>query len=332
MRSSGHLVNLLRFFACFSLVFVQVSLAAAATKGLDAESDASNKVTVGVYANRILGLSIKENSFDIDYYLWLRWKGDRLKPHKTIELVNGTQTCEELSDDTKNGFHYITLRCVAKVTKFWDLTRFPLDSQRLELVFEDNYSGLDSLRYVADAANSAIGKSFTVSGWEVKESSAEATVGEYETNFGDPTLPDRSQSRFSRFVFGVSLVRTLADTGYALKLFFPVFIAMLIALLQFFVPVDSSLRVNLAVGSIFASVGASYAIINSLPPSQYMSMAELINITTSVAILLCLCATVYSLCLFGKRGASDSRRFDRLFVGVTAPLYAGVVALIIAGW
>lgn len=323
------MANLLKIFVSLSLLFVHVNLAAAATSQID--KDASNKVSIGVYANRILGFSIKDNSFDIDYYMWLRWKGDRMKPHKTIELVNGTQSCQALSEEQKNGFHYVSLRCVAKVTKFWDLTRFPLDSQRLELIFEDNNSGLDSLRYVPDSSNSAIGKSFTVSGWEVKDTYTEASVGEYETNFGDPTLPDKNNSQFSRFVFGVNLIRSFADIWYAFKLFFPVFIALLIALLQFFVPVDTSLRFNLAVGSIFASVGASYAITNSLPPSKYMSLAELINLTTSVYVFLCLCGTVYSLYL-SKKNENSCKKFDTSFVTLAASFYVGSIALIIMFW
>ncbi len=323
------MVNLLKIFVCLSLLVVPVNFAAAAPSHID--EDVSRKVDIGVYANRLLGFSIKDNSFDIDYYMWLRWKNDRMKPHKTIELVNGSQSCQELSEEQKNGFHYVSLRCVAKITKFWDLTRFPLDSQRLELVFEDNNSSLDSLRYVPDSSNSAIGKSFTVSGWEVTDTYTEASVGEYETNFGDPTLPDKNKSQFSRFVFGIHLVRSFVDIWYAFKLFFPVFIAILIALLQFFVPVDTSLRFNLAVGSIFASVGASYAITNSLPPSKYMSLAELINLTTSVYIFLCLCGTVYSLYL-SKKSETACGKFDIFFMALAAFFYVGSITLIINFW
>ena len=313
------------------VLLVATTVSASATA--ESAQEVTNKtaeVYIGVYANQLLGMSIKDNNFDIDYYLWLRWKGSDITPNKSIELLNGRQSCQIIAEEKKGEWSYVTFRCISKVTKFWDLSRFPLDNQRLELVFEDNNNDIEALKYVADEPNSNISAGFNVSGWKIDKMQTVTTVGQYTSNFGDPTLPDKYTSQYSRFTYRIHLARSFTDAGYAFKLFFPVFVAMLISLLQYFVPIDASLRFNLAVGSIFASVGASYAITNSLPQSSYMSMAELINLLTFVAILICLCGSVYSLHLFKKADdLSVSKRFDRRFVSFATGLYIVAMVLIV---
>ena len=127
------------------------------------------EVHIGIYANQLLGMSIKDNNFDIDYYLWLRWKDPELKPNSSIELLNGRQSCQTIAEEQKKDWFYVTLRCVSKVTRFWDLSRFPLDDQVLELVFEDNNNDIAALKYIPDTPNSNISKVFNVSGWKVGE-------------------------------------------------------------------------------------------------------------------------------------------------------------------
>lgn len=315
---------------CCALLFSSMASGASSPDALQEDKTQAAEVYIGVYANQLLGMSIKDNNFEIDYYLWLRWKDSEITPNKSLELLNGRQTCQIIAEEKKEEWSYVTFRCISKVTKFWDLSRFPLDSQSLELVFEDNNNDINALKYVPDVQNSNISTTFNVAGWKIDKTKSITSIGQYASNFGDPTLPDKYNSQYSRFVYQINLERTIADAGYSFKLFFPVFVAMLISLLQYFVPIDAALRFNLAVGSIFASVGASYAITNSLPQSSYMSMAELINLITFMSILVCLCGSVYSMHLSKNAGAlTASKTFDRRFVALAAVSYIVAMILII---
>lgn len=323
-------MDILKTAVCLLLLLLPVQAAVASVAVDHVNTNKKTKVYIGMYINRLVDLSIKDNNFSIDYYLWLRWKDSAIKPNKSLELLNGKNACQTVVNENRNGWNLVTLRCESKITKFWDLSRFPLDSQSLELMFEDNFYELGSLEYVPDVNNSNISKSFNVPGWTINNISTQISVGDYRSNFGNTTLPDKNPSMYSRYTYKINLVRRFADYGFTIKLFLPILVSMLISLLQYFVPIDNGLRLNLGVGAIFASVGASYAITSSLPPNSNLSVAELINLVTIWAIIVCLCGTVYSQYLFRLQGdIIESNKFDTRFVSITATTYVALVAIII---
>lgn len=72
---------------CLTLLDVHVGAAAAAPA----------KVVVGVYVNQIYAVSLKDNHFSADFYVWFRYEDDALKPLETMEVVGG-------KIDSKSGF------------------------------------------------------------------------------------------------------------------------------------------------------------------------------------------------------------------------------------
>ena len=298
--------------------------------GNSAKASSAAPVHIGVYANQLTGMSLKDGYFDIDYYLWFRWQDKRLKPHKTTELTNGKQNCITVAEEIKAGFHYVTLRCSARVNKQWELADYPLDNQVLELKFEDGALDEESLQFVADAASSTFSPEFKVPGWEIAGKSDTVLPHLYKSNFGDPTLSPDAETRYSRYVYSLNLDRGSYAFGVAFKLFFPLVIAIFIALLQFFVPIDSTLRFNLAVGSIFASVGAGYAISNSLPFSVALTKAESINLLTILAIFAALVGLATSIRIFKRTNdVLASKRFDRKYCYFLAASYGIGIAVVL---
>lgn len=275
---------------------------------------ATTEVVVGIYANQVPTMSLKDNRFQVDFYIWFRWKGEELKPHETFELANGKiDSRQVITKEVIEGQNYAVLRCTATVVKFWDVARFPFDDHVLELYIEDNDSEETLLRYVADEANSTISPDLRVPGWRVVGAKVAVKSNTYHTNYGDTTLPKDAESTYSRFVFAVPIERD----GHAayFKLFFALFVAVLIALLSFFVmPNDPGPRLSFAIGAIFASVGASYVIANSLPATATFTIAERVNVVTVATVFLALAGSVFSVRMFKQsNNLARSMKFDRIW-------------------
>jgi hypothetical protein len=281
------------------------------------------KVDVGVYVIQIPSMNPKEHRFDIDFYIWFRWSGDALKPHETFELANGRILSKKLLEKkvVKGGQNYAVLRCFATMTKFWDVSRFPLDDHELELQVEDSVSEEHIQVYVPDQENSTISQELRTPGWQVSGFRTTQGVKLYKTNYGDTTLPKGAESRYSRFVMSVKLERV--GIGAFFKLFFPLYVAVCIALLSFMVLAsDPGPRLGFAVGAIFASVGASYSIAAALPATTVFTLAERINVLTVGTVFLALLGNVYSVRLFKKSAdLSRSIRLDRWWVVMAAIFY-----------
>jgi KUP system potassium uptake protein len=126
-------------------------------------------VTVGVYVNQMPMMSLKDNKFQWDFYIWFRWRGKLDKPpFETFELVNGKIDSKQLiTNQLKDGEHYACVRIQATMTKFWDVRRFPFDNHAPEIVIEDGLHEVEELAYVADTINSQYNPDLKAPGWVV---------------------------------------------------------------------------------------------------------------------------------------------------------------------
>lgn len=307
---------------------------AAPAVAVAAEVEAPRPLTqthVGVYVNQLPTVSLKDNRFEVDFYIWFRWVGDAVKPHETFELSNGRILLKKLIE-TKiiKGQNYAILRVTAQVTKFWDVAEFPMDDHELELQIEDSVSEEQFQVYVPDTVNSTVAPEVQVPGWNIAAHRTFLAVKTYATNYGDLSLPKDAQSKYSRFVMAIALKRD--GLGAFFKLFFGLWVAVCIAMLSFLLlPSDPGPRLGFAVGAIFASVGASYAITNSLPFTTVFTLAEQLNVLTVAAVFLALLGNVYSVRACKLSGdLARSLRFDRVWACVVLGFYGAGNALVLS--
>lgn len=270
-------------------------------------------VTVGVYVNQMPMMSLKENKFQCDFYVWFRWRGKLDKaPFETFELANGKIDSKQLiTNEVKEGENYAVMRCLATFTKFWDVRRFPFDNHDPEIAIEDSLHEVDELCYVADTVNSKINPELTVPGWAVAGGEAAAVSQVYKTNYGDRTLPTDAESEYSRFSYTIHLRRS--GLGVLPKLFFPLWVAVALALLSLYIlPSETSPRFGFASSAVFASVGAMYAISANLPVTPDFTIAERVYVLTLASVFMSLTTTVYSCHKFKTTGKlPDSLKVDR---------------------
>src|SRR4051812_9219278 len=114
-------------------------------------------VVVGAYVNQIHEFSLRDDSFTVDFYLWFRWKDPELKPYESFSVVDGRieSRTDAVVRELPDGERHAYTRVVAKITRFFDVSDYPLDNHQLAIIVEEEDLESHKLRYVADIDNSA---------------------------------------------------------------------------------------------------------------------------------------------------------------------------------
>ena len=292
-------------------------------------AETPDEVHVGVYVNRIYDLSLRDNRFMSDFYIWFRWQNKDLKPYETFEVANGRiESRETIYQDVVEGFQYAVVRVSATVTKFWDIRPFPLDNHEATLEIEDSQNEDFKLKYIADTANSTVSPDTQVPGWSIGSINNQVKIHEYKTNYGDISLPSGNSSSYSRYVFSVNLLRP--GYGYFKKLFLSLFLATIISFLAFAIkPTDLDPRFGLGIGSVFAVAASQYVVASSLPDSNIMTMADALHILSITYIFLSLVESTISLKLATGSRPELSQKLDRICLVLFVGTYITFISLIV---
>lgn len=291
-------------------------------------------VTVGTYVNQIFGIDLRNNSFNVDFYIWFRWKNDELKPLETFQLVNGRITSRSAVSYKKvAGVNIASARIAATITKFWNIERFPLDHHQLTLEIED--SGLDSnaMVYADDSANSALSDQVQVPGWVISSTRSSVTVHAYKARrqakspaepAQDEFLPSQAPSTYSRYMFATFIGRP--GYGRFIKVSLGLFVSVLVAYLAFYVrPKDLSPRVSLGVGAVFAVAASSFSINSMLPETANLTMADRLVMGALACVALSILGTIWSAQLTYRGRDHASRVFDHTCWWLMPVIYSGVL-------
>ena len=275
---------------------------------------APQEVHVGAYVMHIHQVNIRENYFIADFYVWFRWTDDDLKPYRTFTLVDAREETREepVVISPADGPHYAYVRIVAKVTKFWDLRRYPLDSHDLDLNIEEEGSEDNLIRYVADTENSgADGNQISMPGWKLTKTDALPGTGIYRSNFGDISLPKGKETRYSRFTLRMTFARE-GDLVF-LKLLFGVWVGAGISFVAFFIPpsrIDP--RFGVGVGAIFAAIASEYIVTQSLPDTNVVTLADKLHVLAFAFIFASIVESTLSLYLVENGRQVQSKRLDHV--------------------
>jgi len=279
-------------------------------------------VTAGIYVDRILELSVKDVSWTVEFFLWFRWRGDTLQTCEEFQVVDGTvESRDKEEDETIAGERYQRFRVVAKITKFFDVTRFPCDEHLLTIAIELPGHRRGEVLFVADTEGSSVSSRVKVPAYNLKPAVVLEKPHSYKTARGDPRLQQGAKSTYSQLRIGVGIER--AGWGLYFKLFQSLYIAILLALLAFFIrPTEVDPRFGLGVGALFAGVANAYVISSLVPDTGVMALADIVNGVGIGVILLTVIQSTISLHLYSVRGAeAASRAFDRISFAVILPGY-----------
>ena len=281
------------------------------------------KVSAGIYVDRIVEVSMHDLSWTVDCYIWFNWSDSLTAPGDNFQVVDGWIESKEKKDEYVHGqSHFALYRIVTRITSVFDETRFPCDDHLLTICIEDPAYTRQKLIWIPDTSNSTVSSRVKIPGYLMYKTAEVEKPHSYKTPRGDPRLKPGSKATFSQFRMGIWIKRE--GWGFFLKMFLPLFVAVTVASLSFFItPTDVDPRFGLGVGALFAAVANSYITSSMLPNTGLMSLADIINIIGTVTILLTLVESTISLHLYERKERRTlSRKLDMASFFFIMPVYA----------
>jgi len=264
----------------------------------------ADQVVVGVYINDIQDINLASNSFNVDFYLWLRWKNPDIDPSLTIEPMNSNAEQNSTSSSTggvaakllydapldmPDGSKYMALRYQGVFSKEYNLETYPFDVQNLLLIFEDQRAATDKIEYVPDTTPVTIKDDVTIPGYEVGRPALSVIPYQYPTNFGDISIPP--DVKYSRIIVTIPMERDVLP--YLVKIMLPIFIVVLITSLIYIIPARlEEARAGIGVTAMLTIVALQWTTDSSLPSVEYLTMLDLIYILAMLYILIAMGYTV----------------------------------------
>jgi len=285
------------------------------------ETAPPSDIYIGLFILRINSVSLRDKQLGVDFYIWFRWRDENLKPQDTFELINGMIDKRNTVDERRYGdWFYACSRVQANVIQSWDMTRYPLDSHKIQIEIEDSKDDNAVLKYISDNKNCGIDRNLSLIGWELDNLFTRVTDYSYNTNYGDLELGEKKASLYSRFICSIELERP--SIKFAFKQFYGLYIAALIGLATLFInPKHSSPRFSLSVGAVFTVMGNHFVVASNLPETSQLTLVDKLHIYAGFVILSCIIASVASLKLDDKGYAVYSRRLDYITFGFLSIIF-----------
>lgn len=296
------------------------------------ESDSFEEVKVGIYVDRIIDISTKATAWTVDFYIWFNWQGDDVSPGESFQIIDGQiQSKTKLEEVTEAGRHYALYRVTARITKFFNVVRYPLDNHLLTIRIEDKDQLWNEFRYVPDVNGAEYSSRVKVPGYRLKEAEIINKPHAYKTSRGDPRLAADHKATYSQITYGISIDRP--DWGLYFKMFQGLFASVAIAFLAFILGSSSGERFGLGVGAFFASVGSSYVNLNELPGVGMVTLIDMANgLAMATIFLTILGSALSSRIVKGKGQLEIAQSFDRisLVLFVTGFVSVNVIMAVLA--
>jgi len=281
-----------------------------------------SRVHAGIYVDRVVEFSVKNASWTVELCVWFRWRGDAVRPGECFQIVDGSIESKEREEAFDQGDeHYERYRVIARITKFFDVSRFPRDNHQLLIGIECPAHRRAELLFVADQDNSSVSSRARIPAYEIEHSQIIEKPHSYKTTRGDPRLAPGVRTTNSQLRMGIAIRQF--SWGFYFKMFQALFVAVAIAMLAMFVkPTNVDPRFGLGVGGLFAAVANSYVTSSLIPDTGVATLADVVNGLGVGMILLTVIQSTISLYVFERLGAEQlSRRFDQISFAVLATGY-----------
>jgi hypothetical protein len=277
--------------------------------------DGPNQVTVGIYINDVQEVDLENHHYLVDFYLWFRWTNPELDPASTIEVMNSTESWGLMATPAyeeplvgADGTFYNIIHYQGKFNNKLPLNNYPFDKQNLVIEFEDNSSNVDALVYVADTPGVTFNPDMSLPGWTIGEPALTVFENNYTTTFGLPGVTEAET--YSRFVVSIPVHRPAFTSG--VKLFFPLALVLLTAVLTFFLrPSLVEPRIGTAITALLTLVALQFTVNDNLPTVEYLMMIDIIYALSYLFVLFTLGTAIYSAWTTRGEDSVAAVSFDR---------------------
>jgi hypothetical protein len=266
------------------------------------------KCHFGIYA-KTLRINQAEETFETFFYWWLRV--DSVLPKtdytfvKEFEFINADVEMFEFdTEDSSNGYYYVSGRCKAIIPYKADYHKFPFDIQNLNISIENKVANSKSLIYIPDNSTTNInnlkdGNVEILNGdqYSIKSLKAVESSYIYTTNFGDPQV--EGNEKYSRLEFHIEVDRD--PTGIIQKITLPLIVVLILAYLVFYIP-DHEIGTasGLTVTALLAAIAFQWTLNDSLPKVSYLTTIDRIFYLVYAYIFYAMAQTILTFNLSSK--------------------------------
>lgn len=298
------------------------------------EKESAQEARCGIYLMNLYDLNVSEYSFYADFYLWMKWEGERYP--LDIEFVNAVEkwgfTQIDFADTIQvleGGTNYNGMRTEGRFFHSFDLRRFPLDRHELDIRIEHVHHSIDSLIFLPDEQDELFRKDFAIPGWKIEGARLETHSNFYNTNFGEP---DSGSSSYSNFTYKLIIARPLSY--FLLKLLLPLLVVILASLGGLLIdPRHIDARISLPIGGLLSCVFLQQSYSSALPDVGYMVLMDKIYLLSYILIAVVMLRIIKVGNRLGRLKGHDSgmllRRDRRYAVWFFLTYLVGIIGLLI---
>lgn len=310
-------------------------LAAPAARGQDPDPEPTPEgpdiVRVGALINDIQQLNLKTHSYNVDMYIWFKWRNPEINPSRTFEFLNAYEFWGHIltretdrPEQLPNGTLYQVIRNQGQFNTKLPLERYPFDTQHLRMVFEDSHEDETGIKYLPDRNPVAISRQLAIPGWEIGEPELKVISNRYDSNFGDPRLDDTT---YSRVIIALPLTRPAGT--YALKLLLPMLLVALTASLSLLVhPQYVEGRIGIGITALLTLVALQLTSNDDLPEVDYLILLDKLYILSYAFVVLTMAMIVRNSWVDASGDVRAAVRADRRSLAFLSVGYFSCAALL----
>jgi hypothetical protein len=256
------------------------------------------EILTGVRLMNVQKVDLATNTYTLDFYLWFSWEPSQLtlKQVQDFEFLNGAPSVSLVYVDEASGF--LEYRVKGDFVKTFNFSRYPFESQDLQVKIEHKNMNSTALVYVADSDSSLDGE-VNVVGWDL-------------TGFGVSVVEHAfSGNVMSNFVFDLQVTRPFFSS--LVKNVLPITVITIIGLLTFLIhPKNFGQRIGLAVSTLMAATAMHLSLLNALPPTGYLTLADRMMLIVYIIFLYNLATSVYIMRLVDQNKVEQAGKFNGL--------------------
>lgn len=237
------------------------------------------RAKVGMVLNTVDDYDVKTGTFTADFFLSLT--SATPMPELHLKFPNGKVEDTEILAD-KPTFRLYRMQGTFKSPP--DLRKYPFDSQDLKILIEDDYLGIDQIRFSADKERTQLARGFRVLGWQVDSLSARSLSQSYPDRFENDDL------YYNRYIFTLGLERFA--TSAAFTVYVPAFVIVIISLLGMWVPAEEmEVRSNAGAPMLAGAVLFHFSLTQELPATSYLTRADKLMLGVYICLMLGMLST-----------------------------------------
>ncbi len=294
-----------------------------------------DEVLAGVYVSNIQSVNQATNSFDADFYVWLRWRNPDLDPTAGVEVMNPymawglvvTPVHEEPQRQSDGSLLWLA-RYQGSFNAPLSLSDYPFERQTLRIIIEDGVDTTARVVYRPDTDPVTLDPEVTLPGYNIGRPTIDFGEFTYESTFGevDSTREDRTYPRIT-----VTIPLSSPAVSGIVKTMLPIGVVLIAAALALVIPVvHVDAKIGLAITALLALVAMHWGVTSGLPDAGYLVMIDVLYLLAYAAVTAILAVTVAGVWTVRSKGEQAATAMERrMLVMIGGTLLVALVAVLL---